>query len=208
VLISGGTVYLGDDSPPAVRDVVIRGDRIVYVGAGAAARFHAAEVIDATGKIVAPGFIDAHTHPDSYVRSADATERLNAPWLFQGVTTLVIGVDGAGTPDVADDSARFARERIGTNLVPYVGFGAIRQRVLGDNSRPPNEEELARMRALVAKGMCEGAIGFSTGLFYAPQSYAGTREVIALAREAASTTRTSATSPRTRWACSTRSTKR
>ncbi len=104
---------------------------------------------------------------------------------MQGVTTLLIGVDGAGSPDVANEAAELARRGVGTNLVPYVGFSAVRIRVLQQAARAPTADELARMRALVAKGMCEGAVGFSTGLFYAPQGFAKTEEVIALAQEAA-----------------------
>ena len=103
---------------------------------------------------------------------------------MQGVTTLLIGVDGAGSPDVAKESAEFARRGVGTNLVPYVGFSAVRTRVLQQAARGPTASELDQMRALVAKGMCEGAVGFSTGLFYAPQTFATTEEVISLAKEA------------------------
>jgi len=185
VVIWGGLVYTGGKEPAFATDVVITGDTIRYVGPSAAKMYSASMVIDARGKIVAPGFIDAHTHPDTYVRSPDARERLNAPWLYQGVTTLLVGVDGAGTPDVALERAAFERAKIGTNLVPYVGFAAVRERVLGEADRAPTDAELRQMKALVAKGMCEGAIGLSTGLFYPPQSFAKTDEVIALAREAA-----------------------
>ena len=185
ILIQGGMVYTGADTAPSVADVVITGDQIVYVGPNGRARYDPREIVRASGRIVAPGFIDAHTHPDSYVRSADARQRLNAPWLFQGVSTLLIGVDGFGTPDVADERREFERQGIGTNLVPYVGFGEVRERVMGQSSRTASAGELSRMQALVVKGMCEGAIGLSTGLFYVPQSYASTEEVIALAKEAA-----------------------
>ena len=185
VLIQGGTVYSGADASPSNYDVVITGDKIVYVGPDGAKRYEAREVVNAEGKIVAPGFIDVHTHPETYVRSEDAKQRLNAPWLFQGATTLFIGVDGYGTPDVSKERALFERQGIGTNLVPYVGFGAVRKQVLHEEDRAPSSVELNEMRKLVAKGMCEGAIGFSTGLFYAPQSFAKTDEVIALAKEAA-----------------------
>lgn len=184
-LIRGGTVYTGADAPAVTGDVVIGGDKVLYVGPDGAKRFHADRAVDARGKIVAPGFIDPHTHPDSFLRSRDSTQRLNAPWLFQGATTLFVGVDGAGIPDIAKESAEFERARIGTNLVPYVGFAAVRERVLQQDARAPTATELDAMRALVAKGMCEGAIGLSTGLFYPPQSFATTAEVISLAREAA-----------------------
>ena len=185
VLIQGGTVYSGADMPPSRDDVVIVGDKIVYVGPNGAKRYRPRDIVNANGKIVAPGFIDAHTHPETFVRSNDSKQRLNAPWLFQGVTTLLMGVDGYGTPDVAKERAQFEQKGVGTNLVLYVGFGAVRKQVLHEDDRAPSSAELNEMRKLVAKGMCEGAIGFSTGLFYAPQSFAKTDEVIALAKEAA-----------------------
>jgi len=182
VVIRGGTIYTGAQTPPIAGQVEIAGDRIVYVGP--ARPTAAAQVIDATGKIVAPGLIDAHTHPDTYIRSANASARLNLPWLAQGVSTVITGVDGGGTPDVAADARKLQASGIGTNVVPFVGFGAIRQRVLGEADRPPNAAELVQEKALAAKGMCEGALGLSTGLFYAPQSYATTDEVAAVAAEA------------------------
>jgi N-acyl-D-aspartate/D-glutamate deacylase len=184
-LIKGGTVYTGADAPPTQGDVVILGDKIIYVGPDAQARYDARNVVNAKGKVVAPGFIDAHTHPETYIRSHDPSQRLNAPWLYQGVSTVLIGVDGDGSPNVAAESDEFERQRIGTNLALYVGFGAVRKQVLQESARAPSAAELGEMRALVIKGMCEGAIGLSTGLFYAPQSYATTDEVIALAKEAA-----------------------
>ncbi len=184
VLIRGGTIFTGAEMPGFVGDVAITGDRISYVGPsrGGSAR----QVIDARGRIVAPGFIDAHTHPDSFIRSPDPAVRVNAAWLAQGVSTIVTGVDGYGTPDIAADAARLTTAGVGTNVVPFIGFGAVRGRVLGQAGRSPTAAELASMRALVAKGMCEGAYGLSTGLFYAPQSFATTDEVIAVAREAGS----------------------
>ncbi|MGH6632360.1 N-acyl-D-amino-acid deacylase family protein [Sphingopyxis sp.] len=183
VIIRGGTIYDGGEGKPFVGDVAIRGDRIVYVGK--AGRYSAGKVIDAKGMIVAPGFIDPHTHADSFIRSPDKAVRVNAAWLNQGVTTVMIGVDGSGTPDVAEDSGKLAGSGIGTNIVPFVGFSPVRQRVVGQDARAPSPAELDRMKALVAKGMCEGAVGLSTGLFYAPQSFSTTGEVVAVAREAA-----------------------
>ncbi|KTE22942.1 amidohydrolase [Sphingopyxis sp. H050] len=183
VVIRGGMIYDGSDSKPFVGDVAIRGDRIVYVGP--AGGYAADRVIDATGLIVAPGFIDPHTHADGFLRSPDKAVRVNAAWLNQGVSTVMIGVDGAGTPDVAEDAAQLQTSGVGTNVAFFVGFGPVRQRVLGQDARAPDAAELDRMRALVAKGMCEGALGLSTGLFYAPQSFAKTGEVVAVAREAA-----------------------
>jgi len=185
LLIAGGRIHDGSGAPAVTGDVVIAGDRIVAVGPGAGRRYAATRTIDAAGRIVAPGFIDPHTHPYTYIRSDDAGVRRNAPWQYQGVTTIAHGVDGGGTPEVARESEEFARAGVGTNLVPYVGFGPVRRAVLGHAARAPTPAELRRMRDLVARGMCEGAVGFSTGLFYAPQSFAGRDEVVALAREAA-----------------------
>ncbi len=183
VLIRGGMIYDGSTGKPYVGDVLLTDDRITYVGPHTTTK--AARTIDASGMIVAPGFIDAHTHADTFIRSADAAVRVNAAWLNQGVSSVVIGVDGGGTPDVASDTGKLVASGIGTNIIPFVGFGAVRQRVLGDDARAPDAAELARMKALVATAMCEGATGLSTGLFYAPQSFAKTAEVIAVAREAA-----------------------
>lgn len=182
-IIRGGTIYDGGEGAPFVGDVAIRGDRIVHVGASQG--YSATRIIDARGMIVAPGFIDPHTHADSFLRSPDKAMRVNGAWLNQGVSTVMIGVDGSGTPDVAEDATKLEASGIGTNIVSFVGFGPVRQRVLGQDARAPDAAELDRMKALVAKGMCEGAVGLSTGLFYAPQSFATTAEVVAVAREAA-----------------------
>ena len=98
IVIRGGTIYPGN-AAPFRGDVAIRADRIVYVGPKAPGR--AKKVIDATGLIVAPGFIDPHTHADAALASNDPAARLVLPFLMQGVTTAFIGVDGYGDADVA-----------------------------------------------------------------------------------------------------------
>jgi N-acyl-D-aspartate/D-glutamate deacylase len=189
VVIRGGTIYDGASKMPVIGDVAVTGDRIVYVGASAGNPYKGKRVIDASGLIVAPGFIDPHTHADTFLTGTDATTRLNLPWMMQGVTTIFTGVDGHGQPggkvDIGGLFDGLERNRFGINVAAYVGFGAVRRAVIGDDDRAPAPEELDRMKGLVAKGMCEGALGFSTGLFYAPQSFAKTAEVIAVAREAA-----------------------
>lgn len=182
-VLGGGTIYTGAQNTVFVGDVAITGDKIIYVGPSKPIK--AKRRLDIRGMIVTPGFIDAHSHPDSYIRSGDAQQRLNAPWLLQGVSTIVTGVDGFGTPDVKQDAETVVQKGIGTNIVPFIGFGAIRSRIIGNIARDPTPTELNAMKALVRKGMCEGASGLSTGLFYAPQSYAKTAEVIALTREIA-----------------------
>ena len=182
LLIRGGTVFTGD-AAPFTGDVAIKGDRIVAVGPTLTVT--AARTIDARGMIVAPGFIDPHTHAGPWLASSDAKTRLIPAFLLQGVTTAFIGNDGGGDPNVAATLATPKTKPVGVNFATYVGFGAIRGKVIGGAARAPTPAELGQEKALVAKGMCEGAIGFSTGLFYAPQSFSKTDEVIALTAEAA-----------------------
>lgn len=187
IVIRGGTIYTGE-APPFIGDVAVRGDRIVFVGkkAGGAAR----RTIAAQGMIVAPGFIDPHTHADSALMSDNAAARLLLPFLTQGVTTAFIGVDGGGSVDLGKTLGTAAgadqRRDFGVNFASYIGFGAVRSAVIGNADRTPTGEELERMQAHVRTAMCRGALGLSTGLFYAPQSFAKRDEVTSLARVAAS----------------------
>ena len=180
LLLVGGLVYDGSGEAPRRQDIGVAGERISFVGDAAAAGLDAPVVVDVDGLLVAPGFIDMHSH-------AELTEdhgRDGLPFLQQGITTVAIGVDGAGTPDIAELFAGLAG-RIGVNTFAYVGHGEIRRRVIGEVDRAPTASELDRMRALVEQAMKEGAFGLFTGLFYVPGYYATTEEVIELARVAA-----------------------
>jgi len=182
LLIRGGTVYPGSGAP-FVGDVAVSGDRIRAVGRRLL--LPARRIIDARGMIVAPGFIDPHTHAGEQLASDEPQVRLIPGFLLQGVTTAFIGNDGRGDADVAAVLGRAAIKPVGINYAAYVGFGDVRKKVVGEDNRAPTAAELSRMKSLVAQAMCEGALGLSTGLFYAPQSFAKTPEVVALAREAA-----------------------
>src|SRR3569832_2655844 len=182
LIIHGGTVYTGSDAP-FVGDVAISGARIRAIGPKVP--FVARRGIDASGMIVAPGFIDPHTHVGDQLASANASMRLIPAFLMQGVTTAFIGNDGGGSPDVAKVLGAGRTRPVGINYATFAGFGAIRERVVGVGNRAPDLAELNRMRAMVAQAMCQGALGLSTGLFYAPQSFAKTGEVVALSRAAA-----------------------
>jgi len=177
LVIRGGTVVTGT-SAPFVGDVGVRGDRIAYVGPRAPAATH---VVEASGMVVAPGFIDPHSHVDAALASSVPGERLVLPFLLQGVTTAFVGNDGGGAPDLP----ALKGPATGINRAAYVGFGAVRSQVVGEARRAPTAAERARMQAMVTQAMCQGALGLSTGLFYAPQSFADTAEVVALAREVA-----------------------
>ena len=128
LLLRGGTVYTGDDDRPVVGDVGIAGDRIVFAGRAMPAQFKAKRTIDATGMVVAPGFIDAHTHADTDLHSNDARKRLNIPFLTQGVTTAVIGNDVTlyhavtlGGISPSEDS----QSQVGVKRHPTLGKGVI-----------------------------------------------------------------------------------
>jgi N-acyl-D-aspartate/D-glutamate deacylase len=181
LIIRGGTVFTGSGGP-FVGDVAISGDRIAAVGRRL--RQPARRVIVARGMIVAPGFIDPHTHLADQLAADDAQARLIPALLMQGVTTAFIGNDGGGKRELAPVLGSAAGKPVGINYGAFVGFGEVRSAVLGEADRAPSAAELGRMRQMVAGAMCQGALGLSTGLFYAPQSFARTEEVIALAREA------------------------
>lgn len=184
LLITGGEVHDGTGATGRTADVAVRGDRIVYVGPDGEDAVRAARTIDASGLLVMPGFIDPHTHAGGDLSSNDPERRGNPAYLYQGVTTVVVGNDGDGTPDVADRAAALENGGIGTNVAFMVGFGAVRKEIVGEADRAPTADELSAMKRRVAGAICEGALGFSTGLHYAPQSFAETGEIIALAAEA------------------------
>ena len=180
LLIRRGKVVDGSGRRPRVLDVGIRGDRIVFVGDATRRRVSAARTIQAAGLVVAPGFIDPHTHTLGDLLSPDHTANEN--YLMQGVTTVFTGNDGDGPIRVADTLARWRDAGIGTNAALLVGHGTVRQAAMGMSDAAPTPEQLARMKELVRRAMDEGAFGMSTGLYYAPGSFAKTEEVIELAR--------------------------
>lgn len=178
VLIRGGTVYDGSGAAGRVTDVGLRGDRIVFIGDARAARLAGTRTIDATGLIVAPGFIDPHSHVLEGVERASAERRRALSALFQGITTVNVGPDGRGPVDVARVLGDAESDGVGVNVYALVGFGTVRSRVMGSSSAPASAPQVDSMRALIDKAMREGAFGVGSGLFYAPQSYATTDEVI------------------------------
>jgi len=183
ILIRGGTLVDGTGAEPRRADVGVRADRITFVGDAAAAHVTAARTIDATGLVVAPGFIDPHTHTAGDLSSS--ARKSNLPYLMQGVTTVVTNNDGGGPIDIAAQLSGWRRNGIGTNAAVYIGQGSVRGAVMGMSGSAPTPAQLDSMRTLVGRAMDAGAIGMSTGLYYAPGSYSSTDEVIALASVAA-----------------------
>ena len=179
ILIKGGTVYSGQNKPAEMVDIAISGDQIVYVGPSVPT--NADKVIDATGLIVAPGFIDPHTH--SLANLQDPDRKLNANYLTQGVTTVFNGNDGGGPNNIRETLDDLEENGIGTNTALFVGQGTVRQSVMQMRDEAPSYGELEIMKSQVRIAMQEGALGLSTGLYYAPGSYSSTEEVVELAKE-------------------------
>jgi len=202
LLIVNGRILDGAGSPWFEGSVAIAGGRIRDVGRlpNATAR----RVIDARGLVVAPGFIDLHSHSDFTLLIDGAGQSK----IRQGVTTEILGesesagpILGPAVPEFDKELARygltrdwttlgeyFARvERQGTsvNIASYVGSGQVRMDVMGNVNRAPTPEEMEKMRGLVDQAMREGALGLSSGLIYAPNMFATTQELIELAKVAA-----------------------
>lgn len=183
LLVSGGTVIDGTGAAGVTADVGIAGDRIVWMGAPGTAA--APDTLDARGLVVAPGFLDVHSHTSPRIATPDG--RLNEGVVRQGVTTVVGGPDGYFSPAMIRDLVA-AHDSLGagTNVAYYVGHNGIRADVMGDDpQRAPTDEELEAMRAQVREGMELGAVGFSTGLMYEPGMFGTTEEVVAMAAEVA-----------------------
>src|SRR5262245_5071499 len=153
VVVRGATLYDGSGKPGVVGDLAVRGDRIVAVG-----KFDVAgtpRVIDGRDLVIAPGFIDLHTHSDTPL-TKEAT-RANLNYLTQGVTTVVTGNCGFGPTDVAGYFATMEKQGVGSNVIHQVPHNAVRQKVMGNADRPPTDKELRAMEDLVDRGMRDGA---------------------------------------------------
>jgi N-acyl-D-amino-acid deacylase len=188
LLIKHGRVFDGTGNPAFPADVAVRDGKIVAIGRLGDAK--AARVIDATGKFVAPGFIDIHSHADDGARAQGGFRDENphvraAPNLVtQGITTVVVNQDGRSPWPIKTQRELIEKNRIGPNTMLMVGHGAVRSQVMGrDVRRPATAEEATKMRALVRQALQEGAVGLSAGLEYEPGRWSETSEVVELAKE-------------------------
>jgi N-acyl-D-amino-acid deacylase len=177
LLVKGGRVVDGTGNPAFFADVAVKDGKIVAIGklSGGAAR-----ELDASGKVVCPGFIDVHTHAEE-VDELPLAEN----FVRMGVTTLVLGNCGSSVLDVGGFFKKLEATNTSVNVATLVGHGSVRSRIMGGSfMRPPTEDELTRMRKLVEQGMKEGAVGLSTGLIYLPGTFAKTEEIVELAKVA------------------------
>ena len=179
VLILGGRVIDGTGNPWFRADVGIQGQRVVRIGNLGNA--DAERVIDATGLVVSPGFIDPHTHAIRGIFDVPKAESA----LLQGVTTLLEGNDGTSPYPINRHLEEIQATGISPNWALFVGQGTIRSTVMGTEDRPANSEEMERMKELVAEAMEQGAMGISTGLLYVPGNFTPTEEIVELSRVAA-----------------------
>jgi N-acyl-D-aspartate/D-glutamate deacylase/CubicO group peptidase (beta-lactamase class C family) len=179
-LIVNAKVLDGTGAPARLDSVRFIGDRIVEVGDVEPAPRDT--VIDAGGLVLAPGFVDTHSHADDDIfEENDALASVS-----QGITTAVVGQDGKSKFPLRDFFRQLDEEGAAINLASYAGFGSIREEVLGEDfKRPATPQEIDRMKALMHAEMESGALGMATGLEYEPGIHATTEEVIAVAHEAA-----------------------
>ena len=177
LLITNARVVDGTGNPWFRASIGIKDGRIVKVG-----RIDindAKQVIDAQNQIVAPGFIDVHTHVEDIFGNPSAEN-----FVRMGVTSLITGNCGGSATEVGEFLGRFKEKPLAVNLATLIAHGSVRAKVMGLDDRAPTAEEQQKMNTLVEQGMKEGAVGLSTGLIYVPGTYAKTEEVVELAKVA------------------------
>ena len=177
VLIRGGRVVDGTGAPAREADVRVSGATIEAVAPNLALR-PGERIVDASGRIVAPGFIDPHSHSDRGLRQSPGAENV----LMQGITTIVVGQDGGGELPVSATLEAIARAKPAINVATLAGHGTLRELVLGaDFKRAATPAEIGTMAALLDRALTDGALGLSSGLEYDPGFYATPEELQALA---------------------------
>ena len=179
LLLKNGRIVDGSGNAWYRGDIAVRGDTIVRISPSIDEP--ARRVIDVAGHVIAPGFIDIHTHARRGIFDVPTADN----YVRQGVTTLIEGPDGGSPVPLAPFFARLEALPKSVNIGSFIGQGSVRSAVIGDVNRKPTAEELDKMRALVEQGMRDGAFGLSSGLFYVPGTFTSTSEVTELAKVAA-----------------------
>ncbi len=179
VLLENATIADGTGKPLFEGSIGIREGRIAAVGdAAGSAKIR----IDAKRQVVAPGFIDVHTHSEEICEIPGAEN-----FLRMGVTTIITGNCGSSNTNVGEFFSHVEKTRTAVNVATLIGHNSVRRRGMGGNfKRPPTELELTQMKAQVDRAMRDGAVGLSTGLIYVPGTFSGTDEIAELAKVAAS----------------------
>ncbi|HKD09522.1 MAG TPA: D-aminoacylase [Bryobacteraceae bacterium] len=178
LVIAGGRVIDGSGDPWFYSDVGVKGDTITALGNLSSAS--AARRIDAKNLVVAPGFIDIHTHARRGIFATPAAEN----YIRQGVTTLMEGPDGSSPIPIAPFLKEVAAAHPAPNFGTFAGQGSIRQAVMELVNRPATPEEIEKQRQITRQAMLDGAFGVTTGLFYVPGNFTPTAEVIEIERVA------------------------
>jgi N-acyl-D-amino-acid deacylase len=179
LVIKNGRVVDGTGNPWVYADVAIQNGRIVRVGDVPATE--AKRTIDATGLVVAPGFIDVHTHVEGSLEAQPGAPN----FIFDGVTTMITGNCGGSSTNLRAYFDTLRRQGISVNVGSLIGHNTVRVKVMKMAFREPTAREQTDMEALVEQAMKDGAVGLSTGLIYTPGTYARTPEVVNLAKMAA-----------------------
>lgn len=178
-LIINGKIVDGTGNNWYYGTVAIKDGKIIYTGQ-LPLLFDAVKTIDATGLIVAPGFIDVHTH----LEGNEAKEPLAKNFIYDGVTTCITGNCGSSEVSMKKYFALIDSLKLSINIGALIGHNDVREKVMGKANREPTVTELTKMKALVETAMKEGAMGFSTGLIYTPGTYSKTNEIVELAKVA------------------------
>ncbi|HKA45197.1 MAG TPA: D-aminoacylase [Burkholderiales bacterium] len=174
LVLRNARIVDGTGSPWYSADLAVRGDTIARIAPSITEP--AARVIDVAGAVVAPGFIDLHTHAIRGIFQVPTADN----YVRQGVTTIMEGPDGSSPVPLKPFLDKLEALPKSLNIGSFIGQGSVRQAVLGLANRNPTPEELERMRALVRQGMADGAFGLSTGLFYVPGAFTPLAEVVEL----------------------------
>jgi len=177
IVIKGGLVNTGEGAPSVNTDIGINADTISYIGDINVK--NADKVIEANGLVVAPGFIDMHTHLDPIFKYPDAKSHVT-----QGVTLALGGPDGGDFWPFGTYLDSLSKQPLGMNVAFLVGHNEIRNQVMKMDNREPTAEELDKMKSMVEQAMKEGAFGISTGLKYLPGAFSKVDEVIELSKSA------------------------